>query len=252
MKAIVTCASLLMTGLAMAADLPPPEATEAWSPVPPIVTPGAHDGAAPSDAVVLFDGKSLNGWESVKGGPAKWTAANGVLTVVPETGDIQTTQKFGDVQLHIEWRTPVLPPDKKGQDRGNSGVYLQGLYEVQVLDSLENRTYSNGQAGAIYKQSVPLVNPARPAGQWQSYDIVFIAPRFKADGSLKSPARMTVFFNGVLVQYDFKLKGPTVYQGQPTYKAHGDAPLLLQEHHHAVSYRNVWVRKLDANEEVRK
>jgi len=246
MKLAIAFASMFATVVSMAADLPPPEATEVWQPVPPIVTPGKHDAAPPSDAIVLFDGRSLNGWESVKGGPAKWTAANGELTVVPETGDVQTTQKFGDVQLHIEWRTPSdLPADKKGQDRGNSGVYLQGLYEVQVLDSLENRTYSNGQAGAIYKQAVPLANPARPAGQWQSYDIVYVAPRFNADGSLKSPARMTVFFNGVLVQYDFKLKGGTIYQGQPSYKAHGDAPLLLQEHHHAVSFRNIWVRKLN-------
>jgi hypothetical protein len=215
-----------------------------WEPIPKLVTPGATPSDPPADAIVLFDGKTTNGWESVDGGPAKWIAANGALTVAPGTGDIRTVEKFGDVQLHIEWRTPQLPPEKKGQDRGNSGVFFQELYEVQVLDTLENRTYSNGQAGSIYKQHIPLVNAARPAGEWQTYDIVFIAPRFEDDGTLRSPARITAFLNGVLIHHDVELKGPTEYIGEPQYKPHGDGSLRLQDHSHVVSFRNIWVRKL--------
>lgn len=227
------------------AESPRPEDTEVWEPVPPIVRPGAKPSEPPADAIVLFDGKTTNGWESVEGGKAQWIVANGALTVAPGTGDIRTQQKFGDVQLHIEWRTPQLPPEKKGQDRGNSGVFLQELYEVQVLDTLDNRTYSNGQAGAIYKQHIPLVNAARPAGEWQSYDIVFIAPRFEADGTLQSPARLTVFLNGVLIHHDVPLKGGTTYIGEPKYEAHEDGSIRLQDHGHLVSFRNIWVRKLD-------
>lgn len=223
---------------------PKPEETEVWEPVPALVKPGTNPGDAPADAIVLFDGTSADAWESVNGGNAKWTVANGALTVLPGSGDIRTKERFGDVQLHIEWRTPILPPEKKGQDRGNSGVFLQELYEVQVLDSLENRTYSNGQAGSIYKQFIPLVNAARPAGQWQTYDIVFRAPRFATDGSLESPATLTVFLNGVLIQNNVELKGSTVYIGAPTYTAHGEAGIRLQDHDHLVSFRNIWVRKL--------
>jgi hypothetical protein len=233
-------------GALVLANTPKPEETEVWEPVPPHVRPGVKPGEAPADAVVLFDGKSLAGWESVKGGPAKWVVANGALTVAPGTGDIRTTERFGDVQLHVEWRTPELPPEQQGQDRGNSGVFLQELYEVQVLDTLENKTYSNGQAGAIYKQHVPLVNASRKAGEWQTYDIVYIAPKFASDGSLRSPARMTVFHNGVLIHHDVELAGGTTYIGKPKYEPHGDAPLRLQDHSHLVSFRNIWVRKLSA------
>lgn len=222
-----------------------PEDTEVWEPVPEIVTPGAKPSDPPADAIVLFDGKTLDGWESAEGGPAKWIAANGALSVAPGTGDIQTQQKFGDVQLHIEWRTPRLPPEKKGQDRGNSGIFLQERYELQILDTLENRTYSNGQAGSIYKQHIPLVNAARPAGEWQTYDVVFIAPRFEESGALRSPARMTVFLNGVLIHHDVELKGGTTYIGEPKYEPHGDGAIRLQDHSHVVSFRNIWVRKLD-------
>ncbi len=241
----------LLTGLfavgAQAADAPAgdPKATEVWSPVPAKVTPGATAGAPPSDGIVLFDGKNLDAWKSEKdGGPAKWRVERGELVVAPGTGDIQTRASFGNIQLHVEWFAPPLPADKVGQDRANSGVFLQDLYEVQVLDSFENKTYVNGQAGAIYKQYAPLVNATLPAGKWQTYDIIYSAPRFASDGSLQSPARMTVLHNGVLIQNNVSLKGGTVYIGAPSYKAHGDLPIRLQDHSHEVRFRNIWLRKL--------
>jgi hypothetical protein len=243
-RCVPLAVALIASAVAFAESGQKPEETEVWEPVPKLVEPGATPAQAPADAIVLFDGKSLSGWESVNGGPAKWVVANGAFTVAPGTGDIRTKQKFGDVQLHLEWRTPQLPPEKKGQDRGNSGVFFQELYEVQILDTLENRTYSNGQAGSIYKQYIPLVNAAKPAGEWQTYDIVFIAPRFEKDGELRSPARLTVFLNGVLLHHDVELEGGTTYIGKPTYSAHGDGALRLQDHSHAVSFRNVWVRQL--------
>lgn len=223
---------------------PPPEATEVWSPVPPKVEPAAVIGQPPSDAIVLFNGKDLSNWESVKGGPAEWGVENGEMVDRPAAGHIQTKQKFGDCQLHVEWMVPILPPDRKGQDRGNSGVFMQGLYEVQVLDTYNNPTYVNGEAGAIYKQSAPLVNALKPAPNWQSYDIVYYAPRFYNDGTLAEPARITVFLNGILVQSNFAIKGPTDYRMLPVYKAHGDGPIMLQAHNNAVHYRNIWIRKL--------
>jgi len=224
--------------------LPKPELTEFWSPLPPKVEPGARLGDAPSDAIRLFNGRDLAGWESAKGGPAEWNVQNGELVDVPKAGDIRTSQKFGDIQLHVEWMVPVLPPDRKGQDRGNSGIYLQGLYELQVLDSYDNPTYVNGEAGSIYKQSAPLVNALKPAPNWQAYDIVYYAPRFYNDGTLAEPARVTVFLNGVLVQSNFAILGPTEYRGLPVYKPHSDGPILLQAHNNPVRYRNIWVRKL--------
>jgi len=224
--------------------LPKPELTEIWSPVPPKVAPGARPGDPPSDAILLFNGKDLSAWESAKGGPAEWGVENGELVDVPKAGDIRTTAKFGDIQLHVEWMVPVLPPDRKGQDRGNSGIYLQGLYELQVLDSYDNPTYVNGEAGSIYKQSAPLVNALKPAPNWQSYDVVYYAPRFYNDGTLAEPARVTVFLNGILVQSNFAIRGPTEYRGEPVYKPHGDGPILLQAHNNPVRYRNIWVRKL--------
>ena len=221
-----------------------PELTEYWSPVPVHVTPGAVVGASPSDAITLFNGHDLSNWEGIKGGPANWSVTNGEMVIEPKSGSIQTKEKYGDVQLHVEWMVPVLPPNRKGQDRGNSGIFLQGLYEVQVLDSYANPTYVNGQAGSVYKQYPPLVNAERPAGNWQSYDIVYQAPRFYGDGSLAEPARMTIFLNGILVQNNVALKGPTEYRGEPKYVAHGDAPLILQAHNNEVHYRNLWLRKL--------
>lgn len=221
-----------------------PELTEVWSPVPPLVTPGAAIGQPPSDAIILFNGHDLSGWESVDGGPARWTVGAGEFVTAPGAPSIRTRQAFGDVQLHVEWRNAVLPANRKGQDRGNSGIFLDGLYEIQVLDSLDNKTYVNGQAGAIYKQYAPLVNALKPAPQWQAYDIIFMAPRFYQDGSLAEPARMTVFLNGVLVQNNVYLQGPTEYQGIPRYAAHGDGPLMLQAHNNEVHYRNLWIRPL--------
>jgi len=240
-------AFLLLPAAALAQTanpLPKPDLTEIWSPVPPKVEPGKMPGQPPSDAILLFNGRDLSGWESAKGGPAQWAVENGEMVDVPKAGDIRTSQLFGDIQLHVEWMVPVLPPDRKGQDRGNSGIYLQGLYELQVLDSYDNPTYVNGEAGAIYKQSAPLVNALKPAPNWQAYDIVYYAPRFYNDGTLAEPARVTVFLNGVLVQSNFPIKGPTEYRGIPQYKAHGDGPILLQAHNNAVRYRNIWVRKL--------
>jgi len=227
-------------------DMPPePKATEVWFPVPAKVKPGATPGAAPSDAIVLFDGKSLDGWKSANtGAAAGWKIDNGEMVVGPGTGDIQTKDAFGDVQLHVEWRDPQLPPDKVNQDRGNSGIFLQDVYEVQVLDNFENPTYVNGMVGSIYKQYPPLVNATWPAEAWNTYDIIYTAPRFAADGSLTSPARLTVLLNGILVQNNSVLKGGTTYIGAPSYRPHGDMPLRLQDHGHLVRFRNIWLRKL--------
>ena len=222
-----------------------PEETEVWEPVPEKITPG-EGSRPPSDAVVLFRGAGdLSKWMHSGGEPVQWTGGEGQMTVTPGTGEILTRRSFGSVQLHLEWRAPS-PAEGSGQDRGNSGVFLHDRYEVQVLDSYNNRTYVNGMAGSIYKQSVPMVNAARPPGEWQSYDIVFIAPEFRDDGSLKSPARMTVFWNGILVHHDFELKGPTVNRGIPEYEAYdATGPISLQDHDHPVSYRNIWLRELD-------
>jgi hypothetical protein len=241
-------ATPILTGIALAQDVDgddpmPPEATEIWEPAPRIVS-SLPEGAPPSDAVILFDGEDLAEWESVNDGPAAWDVENGTMTVRPGTGDIRSKSSFGDVQLHVEWRTPAHV-EGEGQDRGNSGVYLMSRYEVQVLDSYGNRTYSNGQAGALYKQHIPLVNASRPPGTWQSYDIVFRAPRFGEDGMVTEPATCTVLHNGILIQDHVELAGDTVYSGLPRYTPHPDRlPLLLQDHGSAVSYRNIWIREL--------
>ena len=221
-----------------------PEETEDWSRKPEVVTPGKGT-LPPSDAIVLY-GKpeDLNkNWESEKGGEPTWITGD-CLTVNPKTGGIQTKQAFGDVQLHVEWRAPSEIVGE-GQGRGNSGVYIMGKYEVQVLDSYENETYYNGQAASLYKQNIPLVNACLPPGEWQTYDIIFKAPRFKEDGSLKSPAYVTVIHNGVLVQNHVELKGTTAFTGKPKYKAHPEKlPLHLQDHNNPVSFRNIWIREL--------
>ena len=242
------------------AKQPKPQDTEVWSPVPPVVTPGRINEDAPSDAIVLFDGKNADAWvQANDDSPAQWPVANGVMTVNKKAGDIRTKRTFTNYQLHIEWR---IPTDITGKDqaRGNSGVYLAwtkavgvggateaGGYELQVLDSYKNDTYVNGQAGSIYKQYPPLVNAMRPPGEWQVYDVVWTAPTFNADGSLKSPAYVTAFHNGVLIQDHVQLKGVTLYIGTPEYHAHGPAPILLQAHGDPsppISFRNIWVREL--------
>lgn len=219
-----------------------PKSTELWKPLP-VVTPGATAGQAPSDAVILFDGKSLSPWVSTRGGEPQWTVADGAMTVKGNTGSIKTRQVFGDVQLHVEWRSPAEAKGE-GQNRGNSGVYLQERYEVQVLDSYGNQTYANGQAGAVYKDHMPQVNASRKPGEWQTYDIVFSAPRFSEKGTLVVPAYLTVFHNGVLIHNHVALKGPTQFKGLPLYEVHGKASIELQDHGDAVSYRNIWVREL--------
>lgn len=220
-----------------------PRATELWSPVPPKVTPG-QGTAAPSDATVLFDGTDLKNWTGTNGKAAQWVVADGAMTVKPGAGGIRTKQEFRDVQLHIEWRSPI-EPDKKGQGRGNSGIFLMGTYELQVLESHGSTTYSNGQAGSIYKQHIPLVNATRPAGEWQTYDVVFTAPVFGESGRVIHPATFTVFHNGVLIQNHVSLMGNTPYQGLPTYeKRDATGPLFLQDHSNEVSYRNIWIREL--------
>ncbi len=220
-----------------------PKATQVWELNPTKITPGTNPGDAPSDAIVLFDGKDLSKWTSVLSGEAKWDIKDGAMTVAKGTGGIKNKQTFGDIQLHIEWRSPsVVVGD--GQDRGNSGIFLQEQYELQVLDSYENTTYSNGIAGAIYKQHIPLVNASRKPGEWQVYDVAFTAPRFNDSGRVIIPAHITVFHNGVLVQNNVAIVGKTENKGLPLYKSHGKAPLMLQDHSCLVSFRNIWLREL--------
>jgi hypothetical protein len=244
MKNLTLIICLLISYFSFSQQQGDPKLTEVWHPVPKVISPGKTASDAPSDAIVLFNGKDFSNWEADKGGEVKWKLENNAMTVVPNTTDIKTRQSFGDCQLHIEWRTPS---EVKGnsQERGNSGIYLMSRYELQVLDSYNNPTYSNGQAGSIYKQYMPLVNACRPPGEWQSYDIIFTAPKFNADSTVKSPARITVFQNGVLIQNNVSLWGNTVYIGIAKYEMHADKmPLLLQNHGNGVSYRNIWIREL--------
>lgn len=234
---------LLITTIINAQQQMKPEETEDWSRKPPVVTPG-NCGQPPSDAIILYQSaQDIDKWQDAKGNPAKWKADDS-LTVAPRTGSIQTRQSFGDCQLHIEWRSPSEVKGN-GQGRGNSGVFLMGLYEVQVLDSWDNETYYNGQAGSIYKQYIPLVNASTQPGTWQTYDIIFIAPKFNDDKTLQTPGYVTVLHNGVLIQNHVELKGPTEYIGIPEYKYHEPKlPLGLQDHGNPVSFRNIWIREL--------
>lgn len=250
-KSILLTAFLLAAASASAQDARDPsnwEIHDEARPQPAVVTPPAERSApagAPSDAVVLFDGSDLSAWETPDGSSAPWKVEDGYFEVVPGTGAIQTADGFGDIQLHVEWSAPN-PPRGEGQDRGNSGVFLMGQYEVQVLDSYESRTYPDGQASAIYGQYPPLVNVTRPPGQWNTYDIVFHRPRFDANGELVSPATLTVFHNGVLVQDHETLTGPTGHHARPPYEAHPDRlPISLQDHAHPVRFRNIWLRELE-------
>ncbi|MBN8718051.1 MAG: DUF1080 domain-containing protein [Sediminibacterium magnilacihabitans] len=253
-KILLSIVAITLATSASYAQQGDPRATEYYSPVPKVVTPGQTCDNAPSDAIVLFDGTSLNEWEAVKN-PASgnnWKLVDHIMTVDKTVGDIQTKKTFTDFQLHIEYRIPENITGT-GQARGNSGVFLASIpfgaggYELQVLDNYNNSTYVNGQAGSIYKQSPPLVNACRKPGEWQSYDVIWTAPRFNEDGTLKSPARVTVFHNGVLVQNNTELKGDTPYIGQPSYHKHGPAPIKLQAHgdkSEPLSYRNIWLREL--------
>jgi len=241
MKYITILLSLFIT-ITAHSQITKPEASEVWQPEPRVVQ--APENKPPSDAIILFDGKNLDAWESVKEGPAKWTIEDNHFTVVKGTGDIQTKESFGSVQLHIEWRSPTVI-EGEGQGRGNSGVFFQNRYEVQILDSYKNRTYSNGQAGSIYKQHLPLVNAMRAPGEWQVYDIIFTQPVFNKDSIKVSSGYLTVFHNGVLIQNHAEVYGTTEYIGFPKNIAHGKRPIQLQDHSNPVSYRNVWVRRLD-------
>jgi hypothetical protein len=230
-----------------------PEDTETWEPIPKVVTPGPTCGEAPSDAIILFDGKNLDQWVQVEdNSPAKWDVHDGIVTVNKKYGNIATKKSFTNYQLHIEWRVPA-DIEGSGQARGNSGVFLASLgkgdagYELQVLDSYNNKTYVNGMAGSLYKQAIPLANPGRKPGEWQTYDVIWTAPTFNDDGSLKTPAKATVLFNGVVVENNFELIGPTLYIGKPAYKAHGAEPIKLQAHgdkSKPLSFRNIWVREI--------
>ncbi len=237
-----------------------PAATEQWSPPVPVVVPGSAVSApAPADAIVLFDGSSLDKWQAMDGSPARWTLDDGVLVVNKGSGNIRTWQSFSDYQLHLEWRIPAGITGN-GQLRGNSGLFLgstegDGGYELQIVDSYRNDTYVNGQAGAIYKQFAPLANPMLPPGEWQSYDVIWTAPRFNADGSLRRPAIVTARMNGVLIQDRAELKGETLFIGSPRYKAHGPLPVKLQDHRDPsppISFRNIWLRELGHRENKNK
>jgi hypothetical protein len=242
----VAVVALLTSPIALAAQQWPVHSLE--RPQPPIVDPGPGRApeSPPSDALVLFDGKDLAQWQAADGGPAKWLVRDGYMEVAPGSGHIVTRRAFGDVQLHVEWATPT-PPTGEGQERGNSGVFLMSHYEIQVLDSYHNDTYADGQAAAVYGQTPPLVNASRAPGAWQSYDIVFHAPRFAADGSVRDSARVTVLHNGVLVQDDTRITGWTVHGRRAHYAPHPDRlPLLLQDHGNPVRFREIWIRELPA------
>ena len=242
LRLILLCLCSLSAYMYLAAQVTDPKTTEVWDPEPRVVTAGVGT-APPSDAIVLFDGTSLDNWMKLDSTAAKWELKDGAMTVIKGTGDIRTKRNFGSVQLHLEWRTPAVV-ESEGQGRGNSGVFLQGIYEVQVLDSYQNRTYSNGQAASIYKQHIPLVNACRPPGEWQTYDIIFMEPVFNADGIKVRSGSLTVIQNGVLVQNNIEIKGTTPYIGLPQNPPHGKGPLKLQDHSNPVSYRNIWVREL--------
>jgi Domain of Unknown Function (DUF1080)/Domain of unknown function (DUF3471) len=250
LKSIATAVPLFLGLSAFAQPDPNWLAHDRDRPLPPVVTPGVPSiddqvGKAPSDAVVLFDGKDLSQWVSMDGSPTKWIMKDGYMECVRGSGYVRTLQNFGDCQLHIEWATPT-PPHGEGQGRGNSGVFL-GLdrYEVQVLDSFGSKTYADGSAGSIYGQYPPLVNASLAPGKWQVYDIVYTAPRFNDSDELRSPARLTVFHNGVLIQNNVELTGPTSWLERAPYQAHPEKqPLSLQDHGNPVRFRNIWVRQL--------
>lgn len=247
--------SLIAGGINMVAQAQKPEDTEFYTPVPKVVEAKGVFTPPPSDATILFDGKDLSKWVSTndRTKTAPWTVAKGVFTVDKKTGNIETKESFNNYQLHIEWQVPANITGK-GQGRGNSGLFLasigkgDGGYELQILDSYKNDTYTNGQSASIYKQAAPLANPTSKPGDWQSYDVIWTAPTFNDDKSVKTPARVTVLFNGVLVQDNFELKGPTQYIGPASYKdAHGPSPIKLQSHgdpSEPLSFRNIWIRNL--------
>ena len=224
-----------------------PEDTEVWEPVPKVVTPGETNDAPPADALVLFNGSDLDQWSVPD--DSNWEIKDGALTIKPteekleRPSNMATKESFGDFQLHIEWKAPEKI-EGEGQRRGNSGIFLQSRYELQIQDCYQNPTYVNGQAGSIYKQTAPLVNPCRPPGEWQTYEVFYTAPRFDDIGLLLSPGYVTVVHNGVLIQNHTEIKGSIRHVGLPYYTPHGDMPLLIQDHGNPVSFRNIWIRSL--------
>ncbi len=218
-----------------------PRVTEQYTDVP-VVTASAKTGGAPSDAIVLFNGTNLDKWQQLDGSPAHWTLGDKAMTVA-NGGDITTRDSFDNFQLHLEFRTPTVVKGE-GQGRGNSGLFLQGRYEVQILDNFNNPTYSNGQAGSIYKQTPPLANACKAPGEWQTYDVIFTAPIFSTKGTLLHPAYVTVIHNGVIVQNHTAIQGTTPYKGRGIYEPHGPGPIRLQDHGNPMSFRNIWLRPL--------
>jgi hypothetical protein len=259
MKILFLPAMLLVSAAAFAQTQPQakPEDTEVYEPVPKVVVATPNLAPPPADAIVLFNGKDLSQWVTTedRNTPAKWKVGGGILTVDKTAGNIETKQSFTNYQLHLEWRVPANISGT-GQARGNSGLFLASIgkgdlgYELQILDSYSNKTYVNGMAGSIYKQRVPLANPCRKPGEWQSYDVMWLAPTFKADGTVATPARVTVIFNGIVVQNNVELAGPTQYIGPAAYRgAHGPSPIKLQSHgdkSEPDSFRNIWIRELEA------
>jgi hypothetical protein len=224
-----------------------PDNAEVYAPIPHAVVPGATFSSAPSDAIILFDGKNLDEWTSEDKSSAKWTVANGIVTVNKSAGDILTKRDFNSYQLHIEWKIPA-DITGSGQARGNSGVFLSDRYEIQVLDNYnnENKTYVNGMAGSVYRESIPLANPCKKPGEWNVYDIAYTAPEFNANGTVNAPAHVTVFFNGVMVQNNTEIQGGTATDKKHVYEKHGAAPIRLQAHGDKsapISYRNIWIRE---------
>ncbi len=242
MKYLTALLGLFLISFTSSAQITKPEVTEVWEPVPRVVTPG-QGNTPPSDAFVLFDGSSTSAWTHLNGSPVQWTVENGIMIVQPGTGNIKTKQTFGDCQLHIEWQAPEMHQGD-GQDHGNSGIFLQERYEVQVLDSYNSKTYSNGQAASIYKQYIPLVNAMNPPDQWNVYDIIYKAPIFNEDGIRTAPGYLTVLHNGVIVQNHVMIQGTTEYIGAPQNPPHQDGSIVLQDHGNKVKYRNIWIRKL--------
>ena len=251
-KMLLLATAIIVSGQSIAQQ-GDPKATEVWQPEPKIVT-SANDQKPPSDAIVLFDGKNLDQWVSVKDStvPAQWTVSKGAFTVKKGTGNIQTRRSFTDYQLHLEWKIPAEITGE-GQARGNSGLFLSSTgggdlgYEIQILDCYNNKTYVNGQTGSVYKQSIPLANACKKPGEWQTYDVMWTAPRFNEDGSVLSSGRVTVIHNGILLQNNTEVKGVTVYIGKPSYKKHGATPIKLQDHgdkSEPISFRNIWIREL--------
>ena len=242
MRFLILLVCVILFNISSMAQEWKPKDTEVWEPEVTKVIPGARLGDAPSDAIVLFDGSNLDAFSSLDGSPAQWKLTDNAIEVVKGKGDIISKENFGSCQLHLEFMTS--DNGKEGQANGNSGVFLQGLYEVQILNSYVSRTYNNGQAGAIYKQYKPLVNVTKPAGEWQTYDIIFMAPEWNENGSRKTPGYITVIHNGVVIQNHVELQGTTEYIGPPKNVAHGDGPIKIQDHGDPNRFRNIWIRRL--------